>query len=48
MMIGFRPMRSASVPKSTKKGVPISRAAAIIRFAAWASTFSVWVRKNRA
>ena len=48
MMIGLRPMRSESEPKITKNGVASSSAPAIIRFAAWASTFSVWVRKNSA
>src|SRR5688572_33459564 len=40
MMIGLRPILSDNVPKTTKKGVPISSAAAIIRLAVVASTLS--------
>ena len=48
MMIGLRPIRSESEPKTMKNGVPSSSAPAISRLALWASTFSVWVRKNSA
>ena len=48
MMIGFLPMRSDSVPKTMKKGVPSRSAAPTISWAAVASTLSCAVRKNRA
>ncbi len=48
MMIGFRPMRSDSVPKITKNGVPARSASASRMLAVALSTFSVCVRKNSA
>ncbi|MCY1381691.1 hypothetical protein D9M69_696260 [compost metagenome] len=48
MMIGLRPILSDSEPNTTKKGVPSSSAAAIIRLAVVASTLSCCVRKNSA
>src|SRR5690606_32714298 len=48
MMIGLRPMRSDSEPKTRKNGVPIKSAKAIMMLAVLASTCSVLVRKNSA
>ena len=48
MMMGLRPILSDREPNTMKKGVPISRAAAIIRLAVVASTLSCCVRKNSA
>ena len=48
MMIGLRPMRSESVPNTTKNGVPSTSDAAIIHCALVASTLSTLVRKNSA
>jgi hypothetical protein len=47
MMIGLRPTRSDRLPKMRKKGVARSSEPAMSRFAVWASTLSVCVRKNR-
>ena len=46
MMIGLRPIRSDSMPKTTKNGVPASSASAIRMLAVALSTLSVCVRKN--
>src|SRR5512133_3351393 len=46
MMIRLRPILSERTPKTMKNGVASMRPAATIRFAGWAGTFSVWVRKN--
>ena len=48
MMMGLRPILSDSAPNTTKNGVPISSARAIMMLAVLASTFSVCVRKNSA
>src|SRR5688572_18846799 len=48
MMIGLRPILSDSVPKTMKKGVPISSEAAISRLAVVTSTLAMVVRKNSA
>src|SRR5690606_31744794 len=48
MMMGLRPMRSDKAPNTTKKGVPNSRARAIMMLAAFASIAKVLVRKKSA
>ena len=48
MMIGLRPILSDSQPKTMKKGVPSTRAPAIIRLAVVGSIFRVCVMKNSA
>ena len=47
-MIGLRPILSDSQPKKMKNGVPMASDTAITMFDVVASSFSVWVRKNRA
>lgn len=46
--IDLRPMRSESQPNTMKNGVPIARAAAMIRFAEVASTCRTRSKKNNA
>ena len=46
MMIGLRPILSESAPNTRKNGVPSSSAPPTSNCAVWASTLSVWVRKN--
>ena len=47
-MIGLRPTLSDSQPKKMKNVVPIASYTAMTMFDVVASSFSVWVRKNRA
>ena len=48
MMIGLRPMRSDSEPKTTKKPVPINSEMATMMLADCASTLRMFCRKNSA
>ena len=41
MMIGLRPIRSESIPKTIKKGVPSARAMAIIQLVSTKLTFAM-------
>lgn len=43
-MITLRPILSDQEPNSTKNGVPITKDAAIDKFAVLGSTFNTWVR----